>query len=29
MNVVQIINAANPREVARLYAEYWTDDEWA
>ncbi len=29
MNVVQIINAADPAEVARLYAFHWTDDEWA
>lgn len=29
MNVVQTINAASASEVARLYAEYWTCDEWA
>jgi hypothetical protein len=29
VNVVQTINAASPSEVARLYGEHWTDDEWA
>jgi hypothetical protein len=29
VNVAQIINAANPGEVARLYAAHWTDGEWA
>jgi hypothetical protein len=29
MNVAQLINAANPFEVVRLYAVHWTEDGWA
>jgi hypothetical protein len=29
MNVSQIINAADAKEVARLYALHWAEDDWA